>query len=116
MRISAPKIELELAPGETYSGEIVAENPEEEAINCRLYLEDWQYVVNGNGEKKFTPPGSTPLSASKWISFTPASSDIPSFGRITARYTVTVPPDAKGTYFAVLFFETMLGTAPDEDG
>ena len=116
MRISAPKIELELAPGETYSGEIVAENPEDEAINCRIYLEDWEYITNGTGEKKFAPAGTMPLSASKWISFAPATSDIPSFGRITARYTITVPPDAKGTYFAVLFFETILGSSQDEDG
>ncbi len=116
MRISAPKIELELAPGETYSGEIIAENPEEEAINSRMYLEDWQYVMNGTGEKKFTPAGTTPLSAAPWITFAPASADIPAFGRVTTRYTITVPPDAKGTYFAVLFFETLLGSVPDEDG
>ncbi len=116
IRISNPKIELELSPGDTYSGEIIAENPENEEVKAKLYVEDWTYVGGGTGEKKFTPAGSTPLSASKWITFTPADSKIPPFGRITARYTVAVPKDAKGAYYSVFFFETLLGTTTNEEG
>lgn len=116
IRISAPKVELELAAGEVYSGEIIAENPEDTPADTKLYLEDWEYVPNGTGEKKFLPEGSTPFSASKWIAFTPASEKIQPYGRITARYTITVPPDAKGAYYSVLFFETLLGSSKDEEG
>src|SRR3989338_7532289 len=116
IRISTPRVELELSPGETYSGEIIAENPENEELKTRLYLEDWTYSPGGTGEKKFTPAGSTPLSASKWITFNPTEEVIKPFGRITARYTVTVPKEAKGAYYSVFFFETLLGTATDEEG
>ena len=116
IRISTPRVELDLAPGETYSGEIIAENPEDQPIKAKIYVEDWIYAPGGTGEKKFSPVASTPLSASKWITFTPAEDTIKPFGRITARYTVTVPADAKGAYYSVLFFETILGTAKDEEG
>jgi hypothetical protein len=116
IRIDSPKIELELEPGQSYSGEIVAENPTDEATKTRIYLEDWIYTKGGTGEKTFTPPGSTPLSASPWITFSPADSMLPPFGRLTARYTVAVPKDAKGTHFSVLFFETILGQQEDEEG
>ena len=116
IRISNPKIELELAPGETYSGEVVAENPDNEDMKTKLYTEDWMYAGGGTGEKKFTPAGSAPLSASKWISFTPTDATVPPFGRITARYTITVPKDAKGSYYSVLFFETSMGTQTSDEG
>src|SRR5687768_14511905 len=73
IRISAPKIELELAPGETYSGEIAAENPTEDPANVKIYMEDWKYAPGGTGEKKFFPAGTTDLSSAKWISFSPTN-------------------------------------------
>ncbi len=116
LRISTPKIQLELTPGETYSGEIVAENTESEEVKVRLYLEDWVYSPGGTGEKKFSPRGSTPLSASNWITFTPSSAVIAPFGRVTVNYTIKVPKDVKGSYFSVLFFETIIGKTEDEEG
>ncbi len=116
IRISTPKIELELAPGETYSGEIVCENPTEEPVNIKAYLEDWEYLANGTGDKKFVPPGTLPLSGSQWITFSPATDIIQPYGRMTARYTVTVPLDVKGAFYSVLFFETLLGTSTNEGG
>ena len=116
IRVSSPKIQLKLAPGETYAGEVTAENPTEEEIKLKIYLEDWVYAPGGGGQKTFSPAGTTPLSAAKWITFSPAESAIPPFGRVTVHYTVQAPQDVKGTHFAVLFFETFLGQAQDEEG
>lgn len=116
IRVSAPKVQLQLAPGETYSGEITAENPTEEDIKVKMYLEDWVYAPGGTGEKNFTPVGSTPLSAAKWIVFSPTEDSIKPFGRTVVRYTIKVPEDAKGTHYAVLFFETFLGVSKNEEG
>ena len=116
LRISAPKIQMELAPGESYSGDIEAENPTDEDTKVKIYLEDWSYTSVGTGEKKFVPAGTTPLSAAKWITFSPAQDVIKPFGRTTAHYTINVPQDAKGAYYAVMFFETLVGTSTDEEG
>ncbi len=116
IRINTPKILLELAPGETYTGEIVAENPESEEIKAKIYLEDWTYKPGGTGEKQFMPIAGAPLSASKWINFSPPEAVFKPFGRVVIRYTVTVPQDVKGGYYSVLFIETLLGTTTDEEG
>lgn len=116
IRISAPKVQLKLAPGENYTGEMTAENPTEEEVKVKIYLEDWVYAPGGTGQKNFTPMGTTPLSAAKWIAFSPAEETIKPFGRTVVRYTIQVPQDAKGARYAVLFFETALGTAKDEEG
>lgn len=113
IRVSDPRVELELVPGETVSGEIIVENPSEDSNTARIYLEDWTYTAAGNGDKDFSPAGSLPLSASPWITFAPAEAPLPAFGRVTVRYTVKVPQDAKGGYYSVLFFETFLGRAQD---
>lgn len=116
IRINYPKVELELLPGETYSGEIMTENPTEKDLGLKVYLQDWVYNPAGDGEKTFTPVGSTPLSASAWISFNPAETVVPPFGRAPVRYTIRVPQDAKGGYYSVFFFETVLGVQTDEEG
>lgn len=105
-----------MAPGESYSGEIVVENPTEEEMAIKAYLEDWAYLPGGTGEKAFTPIGSNSYSAGKWITFTPASSTLKPYGRMTVRYTVNVPADSKGGHYSVLFFETLLGTQTNEEG
>ncbi len=116
IRISSPRIELELAPGETYTGEVTAENPDNEEINVKVYAEDWIYAEGGTGEKKFSPAGTQPLSASHWINFNSQANTIKPYGRMTAHYTVSVPLDAKGAHYSVLFFETQLGVSKSEEG
>ena len=117
IRINYPKVQLELQPGETYSGTIVAENPTSDPVKTRIYLEDWRYAPGGNGEKIFSPPGTNENSAAKWITFSPAETEIPAFGRVELNYTVRVPAEGvKGGYYAVLFFETILGAATNEEG
>jgi hypothetical protein len=117
LRINTPKIILELSPGETYSGEIIAENPTEDEVKIRLYLEDWIYKSDGTGEKDFFPAGTQPLSASRWITFSPAEDVMKPFGRTTIRYTINVPKEGiSGGHYSVLFIETILGSTENEEG
>ena len=114
--INTPKVELELEPGGTYSGEITVENPTDSVATLKTYLEDWMYA-NGVGDKQFAPPGTMPLSASPWITFTTPEPTLAPFGRATVRYTVRVPVEgAAGAHYSVLFFETIIGNMPNEDG
>lgn len=116
VRLDHPKVELELAPGESYSGEVTAENSADEELKLRLYLEDWKYKPSGKGDKDFFPSGTTEFSASPWITFSPADEVLKPFGKVTARYTIRVPENAQGAYYSVLFFETILGMAQNPDG
>ncbi len=115
--INTPKVEVELEPGGTYSGEISVENPTDSVATLKTYLEDWMYDTGGTGDKLFAPPGTMPLSASPWITFTTPEPTLAPFGRATVRYTVRIPAEGSaGAHYSVLFFETVIGNMPNEDG
>ncbi len=115
LTINTPKVDIDTEAGSTVSGEITVENPTDTVASLKAYLEDWMYV-SGEGDKKFAPPGTMPLSASPWITFATPEPTIPPFGRIIVRYTVRVPEGAAGAHYSVLFFETVIGNMPNEEG
>lgn len=114
--INQPKLELEIAPGETVTGEIVVENPTEEVTAVRVYLEDFAYLPGASGEKSFVAAGTGPYSASQFLTFTPTDISLPPYGKATLRYTIRLPEDAVGGYYSVIFFETIIGQVPDREG
>lgn len=116
LRINNPKVELSVRPGESKSGQITIENPTEQSLSIKCYLEDWFYTSEGDGSKDFRPASTTPLSCASWINFTPAEFVLNPYGREVLSYRVNVPPEASGGYYAVLFFETAIGEGRDEQG
>lgn len=114
-RINRPQIQEVRAPGEAASGTIELENISETPVVIEVYLQDWEYEEGGNGDKLFTTPGTSSHSASSWISFFPQRLELPARGRGVVEYTIRVPEGAAGGHYAVLFFESMLGSAPGDD-
>lgn len=116
VRIDQPRVRLVIPQGGAHSGVIDVENPTSEPLKVRVYLEDWVYSSAADGSKEFFPPGTTRLSCARWISFAPAEFTVPPFGRQTVNYAARVPSGARGGHYAVMFFETALGRARDEEG
>lgn len=112
--INKAKVRLSIPPGQSQYGEIVLENPTKETRSLRAYLEDWYYMPPNDGPKEFLPASTTPLSCASWITFSPAEFTIPAFGRQKINYSVKVPPEAKGGYYAVMFFEGIYGKMGEE--
>ncbi|KPK98981.1 MAG: hypothetical protein AMJ95_01625 [Omnitrophica WOR_2 bacterium SM23_72] len=112
VRINPTKIRLIIPPGGTKTGTIEVENPSEDSIIVKSYLEDWAYTPLHDGTKNFFPAGTTALSCSDWITASLSEFVIPAFNKQTIHYTIRVPEDAKGAHFAALFFESLL-SEPD---
>ncbi len=117
IRIDKPKIKISVAPGDYESGFIKVENRDGQPVVIRVYLEDW--VSSGDdqtgSDKIFMPKGTTPLSCSNWISFSPADFTLaPGEGR-EVQYTVNLPKEAKGGYYSVMFFESQGGALEKAD-
>lgn len=108
--IDKPKIRLLISPGSYDGGEIRVENTDRGPLTIKVYLEDWVYGQQ-DGTKAFMPKGTTALSCSSWITFYPADFTLPANGSQIVRYTVSVPKDAKGGHYSVMFFETGGGDA-----
>ncbi|MCM8800198.1 MAG: hypothetical protein NC900_05705 [Candidatus Omnitrophica bacterium] len=116
IRLDRAKIRLNILPGNSFSGQINIENPSSEPVEIKAYLQDWCYTKAGDGTKEFYSAGATEFSCASWISFSPTEFLIPAFGQKTINYTVKVPSEAKGTHFAVLFFETTPQASEPEVG
>ncbi len=118
IRISEPRIELEMAKGATETVEIRITNPTEDDMELKVYAEDWAYLDKGDGDKDFLPAGTLTDSASGWLSFNPTNFVIEAFAEETVFLKVNVPADfeGEGTYKSVLFFETSLGVTESDSG
>lgn len=114
IRIDKPKVRLMVAPGGHASGEIKVENTGKEPVDVRVYLEDWVYVAQ-DGAKEFMPKGTTPMSCAQWINFNPMDFKLKVGGEQMLRFTVSVPENASGAHFAVMFFEVGSGNMPAMD-
>ena len=116
-RISRPVVQETLAAGGVATGRIEIENQGESPLSLAVYLEDWEYLEGGSGDKRFSPPGSSPWSASSWISFYPQRLELSGREKGAVDYTIRVPADASGGRYAVLFFESLLTRSqPDQTG
>jgi hypothetical protein len=107
--IDKAKIRLSIPPGKSNYGEITVENPSNEYMKIRVYLEDWYYTPEADGSKKFVSANTTDFSCASWIDFSPSEFNLPPFGKQRVGYSIKVPADAKGGYYTALLFETVIG-------
>ncbi|MFA5145642.1 MAG: hypothetical protein WC723_06560 [Candidatus Omnitrophota bacterium] len=115
--INKSKIRFSIAPGKAEYGEIIVENQSSEPRSMRVYLSDWDYLPPADGTKEFLPVGSIPLSSAAWISFSPAEFTLSPFSKQKVDYSVKVPANASGGYYAALFFESIFTKAqPAKEG
>ncbi|KPK97309.1 MAG: hypothetical protein AMJ95_09675 [Omnitrophica WOR_2 bacterium SM23_72] len=115
VRINPTKIRLIIPPGSTKTGTIEVENPSEDSIIVKSYLEDWAYTPLHDGTKNFFPAATTALSASHWITASLNEFVVPTFGKQTIHYTIRVPENASGGHYAALFFESLLSEPEIKD-
>ncbi|MCX5713573.1 MAG: hypothetical protein NT033_01925, partial [Candidatus Omnitrophica bacterium] len=104
IELDKTKIRLSISPGSSKSGYIMVENPSDEIRHVKVYLEDWRYASQ-DGSKEFSPPGTSDLSATGWISFLPVEFDLLPLAKQKLSYTVRVPAGALGGHYAIMFFE-----------
>lgn len=112
--ISPPDINLKISPGEQYQGEMYIFGSEKESIQVKVYPMDWSLSTLGNYQ--FLPMGTVKRSASSWISFFPRNFNLPPKRGQKIEYTIKVPQNASGSYWATLMAETnpTPGSAPGQ--
>ena len=105
--------EYDVAPGGSYTGSIVVQNPEKDPQEVRVYQTD--YLFYADGSSYYGDPGTMPRSSTRWISFTPKQFTVPAGEEVTVRYTIQVPDDARlrGTYWSVIMVEPVEPGSPE---
>jgi hypothetical protein len=115
-QLNRPVVQETVEPGQRITGQIEVENQGSEPLDLDVYVEDWEYLEGGSGDKDFLPPGTSPWSASNWIHYFPNRLSVPPRGKAAVEYTVTVPPEASGGHYAVMFFESFLASGEAKEG
>ncbi len=110
------KVEERLLPGETREGKIHVSNTQKEVMQLKVYVQDWAYTPAADGSKNFAPPGFLPYSCSSWISLYPDQLTLSPGQSQDVRYTISAPPNVRGGYHSVVFFENLLGQKEQEKG
>jgi hypothetical protein len=103
LRVSQIEFDLILPRGviETFSFHVL--NNEEEPTEVTLTLADWDRDLRG--ENRFYPPGQIARSAAGWISVAPTKFALKKDEQREVRYTIRVPPEIEGTYWAAIMVE-----------
>jgi hypothetical protein len=78
----------------------------------KAYVQDLVYLPDGSND--FLPVGSTPWSLRDTIKIGPTEFDIAPGKQEMVRYSITLPKDAKGGRYCVIFFEVTVPPAQFE--
>ncbi|MBP7216828.1 MAG: hypothetical protein KBA46_06055 [Candidatus Omnitrophica bacterium] len=114
IQLDQDRVRIMVKPGTTYTGRIEVKNPSDEPRQVKAYLQDWVYS-DDQGSKEILPLGSKATSCANWISIVPQEFTVPAFGKRAINYSVSIPSDAHGGYYAVLFCESSLGSVEAQE-
>lgn len=114
VQLDQPKIRLVVPAGGSKSGRIEVKNNSPEPKEVKVVIEDWSYENTLDGSKNFFSAGTISRSCAPWINYAPSEFTVPPFGKEYVNYVVRVPEEAKGGYYAGLFFESLMGRPTEE--
>lgn len=103
MNVDPPTLITSAEKGQSVSGYINVDNRGDQEIKVNAYVEDWIFLPDRS--KSFREPGSLKNSCSQWISLYPEKFALLPGQTKQVKYTITVPKNAKGGYYSVVFFE-----------
>lgn len=102
--VSIKPVELNLKPGENYTGSIRVYNEDDETAHVKIYLGDWRQVEEN---EQYLEVGDVPCSISQWMQLSPFHLSIKSKQWESIHYEIQVPDDKKlsGSYWGIIFVE-----------
>lgn len=109
VRLEKMLVKLQGIPGETVTNSISVENTSAVTLNMKTYAQDFTFLSPFDGGKKPLPVNTLSRSCAAWIKTTPEVFTLPPNSKQQVTYTLTVPLEAEGGYWAVLLFETIPG-------
>lgn len=111
--ISPLDTEIDVLPGESYSGTIQVASGAGE-VSGHIYLSDWKRLPNGDRETN--EPGMLPRSCGKWLALSPTQFELSAKENIEIRYSFSVPADATGSYWTYVMVESQPRPVPPQPG
>jgi len=104
LNVAPPKFEFSLRPGGSFTETVTVENKGDTRGHVSAFPMDLS--MDRMGELIFSKAGTQPRSLAPWIRVNPTEFELEPGQSQLVRFTVTAPPDALGSYLAVIFFQT----------
>jgi hypothetical protein len=102
--INPSRLELDVPAGGSKAVILYADNTKSDTqLHVRVFLEDIAHLPDGTND--YLALGSTPWSFSDWVTAKPVEFELPAGRFQGVRFSVSVPPDARGGRYGVVFFE-----------
>ncbi len=100
------KIELNAAPGASYTTSIVIDNSGAGELQMgRVYIQDWD--KQPSGKDVYHESGEVDRSCGGWITLSQSQFNVPAGEKAEARFSFSVPQDASGLYWTFIMVEGM---------
>jgi hypothetical protein len=100
---SPAELNVELRPGQSTAQIVKVINKGTVPFKYNAYSWEWWY--SDKARKLFAPIGTFDRQAARWITISPAVMELKPGATAEVKVTVSAPADARGGYFAVVFFE-----------
>lgn len=97
------RFEFDLEKGRTGTASIRVSNNGKKPVSVKVYKRD--FMVDPINQDIILPPGECRRGCAAWMSISPLNLDLGPKERKNVRISLTVPEDAKGTYWAFVFVE-----------
>jgi hypothetical protein len=107
--VTPPRSELTMASGQSQT-EIINIINQDSTAPLRLKVSVKAWDKDRRGQITYYDPASKSRSCGNWLVVNPSEFEIPAGGVEAARFTVTVPETAKGSYWGIIFFESQPDT------
>ncbi len=103
MAITPAKLQLSLEPGASHVATVEVSNNGDDAIRMISYVADW--TTSREGGMVFLPSGAVDRSAAAWVEADLSEFILPPHDSRIVRVSASLPDTARGSYWALLFFE-----------
>jgi hypothetical protein len=108
--VSPPRFEMNMVPGQNRTETINIINGDSSSpLRLKVSVKAWE--KSRNGQTSYYGPSEIARSCGGWVVVNPSEFEVPANGTETARFTITVPESASGSYWAMIFFESQPDTS-----
>ena len=101
--VTPMEFHLEVAGDGEATGTFYVRNRGDETIALKVYTGD--FWIEPSGKELFLEPGKVERSCAKWIEVAPEEMELAPDASQAVRIKMKVPPDAVGSYWAMVFVE-----------
>ena len=108
--VAPMRFEFQIEEDQSSTGSMIIRNNSEDTLAVKIYIKD--YLRRSDGSESELEPGTISRSCSQWLSISPMNIELEPGETKEARISMSVPLDAEGTYWSMVYVEQFSKPTP----